>query len=227
MQYLKKSEMSLPIIQTSALALALLWLAGCESTGYQKGALAAKSLDTAAVEVAAESAQLETAISSLEDLVNKPAGDLKPQLQRFSLSLDQLVAAAHKTQATGQLMAQKNAAYFAVWRQQDTTMTSGIIRSNSEARLTEVTNHFQTIDQRYQEAQKSVQPLIAYLRDLRTALSADLTANGLDSQKAIVANATQEAGKVKAALGELSSELAASSTRMSSVIATAQATPGS
>jgi recombinational DNA repair ATPase RecF len=164
-------------------------------------------------------------MNALDDLVNKPSGDLRPQFVRFSENLEHLIKAENRTQVTGQEMQHRHADYFALWDKQLATMSYEVVRQRSQERKTEVTNHFETVKNRYQEAQSAVQPLIFYLQDVRTALGADLTSGGLDSVKPIVSNAGQNAEKVKTALAQLSAELAASSTQMSSMIATAQNAP--
>jgi hypothetical protein len=60
--------------------------------------------------------------------------------------------------------------------------------------------------------------LIAYLRDIRTSLSVDLTAGGVASVKSLAENAQQNARKVQSALAQLSEDLAESGTRMSTLV---------
>lgn len=199
------------------LALAALCLAGCTSANYQKGDAAAYSLEKAAAEVQVESRVLDLTVASLKELYNNQGPDLKQPLQHFSACLDRLIAAAHRTDLTGQEMARKNAAYLQAWEKQLATIDYEHIRNLSQQRMVEVSNRFDVVNRRYLESQAAVQPTIGYLVDLRRALSSDLTPEGVASMKTVVENADANAAKVQSALGALSTELANSGNRLSSI----------
>ncbi len=197
--------------------IALCAMSGCRTTGYDKGDGAAKSLHKAAEQVQAETRQIDFTTAALNDLVNNPAPDLRPQYQRFSKSLDRLIETAEDVESTRVRMEQKTAEYFATWDEQAAAINYGKVREHSEARRAHVTNQFQTVNARYQDAHEVVWALINYYRDIRTALGVDLTRGGLESVKEIARNAHVNADKVEVALGRLSEELARSSADLSSV----------
>ncbi|SPE55574.1 conserved hypothetical protein [Verrucomicrobia bacterium] len=199
-------------------------LSGCSSAGYHKGDSAARSLESGAGEVQAESRSLDSTLGCLDDLVNKPSADLKPQFRGFSAALDRLMTASKRAQAAIQDMEQRNAAYLAAWDKELEAMNYEAIRDHSEARRNEVAEHFNEVNRRFQDTQSVMGPLISYLQDIRTALSADLTASGLDAIKPNVENADQNAAKVKLALGQLADQLADSSAKLSSVATAASQT---
>jgi uncharacterized coiled-coil protein SlyX len=205
-------------IPASILLLALLCAAGCRTTGYKKSDAAGRSLQKAAMEVQAETREIDVTLAALNDLVSKPEADLKPQFQRFSSALKRLTESAEQTDRTRLRMEEKSAEYFEAWDQQAAGIHYGKVREQTEARRAEVTNRFHAVNSRYLEAQAVVWPLITYFNDIRTALSVDLTAAGLDSVKDIVSNADQNARKVQTALGRLTDELTTSSTALSSTL---------
>jgi len=219
MNMFKNSEIAPKIMRASACALTALWLAGCSSTGYKKGDTAAMTLQDAAADVQAESRAIDTTVAALDDLAKNPSGDLRLQFKRYSKSLDRLIAAAKRTDATALRMEQKHTAYFLAWDKELPTINYEAIRSRSEARREEVARRFETVDKSYREAQTVVQPLIDYFEDIRKALGADLTIGGLTAVKEIVHNADQNAAKVQGALGKLTDDLVAASSEMSSVAA--------
>jgi hypothetical protein len=192
-------------------------MTGCETRGYQKSDAASRSYQDAAYEVQAESRTLDTTVASLNSLVNQPAADLKPQYERFNQCLYQLENAETRNEHAATRIAARNAQYLETWNKELTNMSFEAIRARSEARKTEVTTHFETVDRRYSEVRSTTGPLIDYLNDIRRALSTDLTPSGLESIKPIVVTANDSARKVQEALGRLSTELAASSASMSSV----------
>lgn len=201
-----------------ALFLAVVCFAGCASTPYKKGDTAATSLQDAASAVEGQSRSLEVTMGTLDDLVNKPEPDLKPQFKRFSKALDNLAASARHNERAQARVAQKTEIYFAEWDKQLATMNYEIVRARSEARKAAVTNHLDSVTRRYHESQDAMGPLLNYLYDVRKALDADLTQSGIDSIKPIVAKARENADKVQLALGRLTTELTASSANMSSVV---------
>jgi len=205
------------IVSTSLLLTLIITSAGCHSTGYNKSDTAALSLQMAAAEVQAESRALDVTLGSLKELIAKPAPDLKPQFRTFSASLDRLVDTANRAQHTGVRMQQKNVDYLQAWDKELQDMNFEHVRKNSETRRTEVSKQFETVNARYQEAGTAMQPLILYLTDIRRALSADLTHEGLEAVKPIVQNADENATKVQAALAKLASDLNLSGSRISSV----------
>lgn len=205
------------MMHTCILLLALFWI-GCRSNGYNKSDAAGRSFRDAAAEVDTESRSIEATLAALNDLVNQPAADLKPQFHRYSSALNRLVASAAQTERTRQQMELKSAEYFGAWDKEVAGINYGIIRELSEARKTEVTNRFHSINSRYLEAQSVVRPLITYLEDIRTALSVDLTSAGLNAVKSIVNNADLNSRKVQTALANLSEDLTASGAGLLSVV---------
>ena len=213
-----ESESFLKAAQIFALALAIACLMGCASTPHKKGDAAALSLQDAASDVQNESRALEITMGTLDDLVNKSEPDLKPQFRRFSKALDTLTASAKHNERSEARMAQKTGIYFDEWNKRLATMNYEVVRARSEARKADVTNYVDSVNRRYRESQDAMGPLLNYLYDVRKALDSDLTQNGIESIKPIVAKARENADKVQLALGRLNGELAASSARMSSVV---------
>ena len=210
---LRAQELTCVVLFTAAIGL----VSGCATNGYEKGDVAAAGMQKAATEVQAEQRALDGTVAALGELMNAQGGDLSIPFKRYSYSLDRLIAAAHRTETTGKTMEVKNAAYVDAWDRQLQSIDYQHIRDLSEARRTEVTNRMETVSRRYRESQATVQPLISYFEDIRKALSTDLTPAGLESLKEIVTNANNNVAKVQTALDALSTELADSSVKMSSI----------
>ncbi len=189
---------------------------GCRTNIYDRGDAAARSLQNAATEVQVEGHYLTYTISALEDLINKPAPDLRPQFNQFRRNLDRLEESARRNEKAAQAALEKNALYLASWDLQITNMNYEVVRSRSETRRAEVAERFKAVNRRYMEVRTTIQPLLTYLVDIRRALNSDLTLAGLESVKPVVANAADNAKKVQLALTRLTDELADSGARMSS-----------
>lgn len=204
-------------IQLAVATLAIL-AGGCASQGYHKSDAAADSLQNAAVQVDGEKIAIDSTVATLNDLINNPAPDLKPQFERYSMALDRLIDLEQRNEKAAERASQKNVAYIEAWNRQLDTIQYEAIRNESIARKNEVQSRFNAVNSRYHETQQVVQPLISYFQDIRTALSTDLTMDGLQSVKPIAANAEQGARKVQLALDRLSDELAKSGVQMASTL---------
>lgn len=206
-------------------ALCSAWLVGCAPTSYHQSHSAVKSIDVASAQLQTEIRSLNAAEAALSDLANNPAADLRPQLTRFSHSLDQLIVTAERTDAIGQEMARENKQYFDMWKAQIATLHFDSIRERSDSRRADVTNRFEKVSQRYLDTQAVVRPVIAYLEDLRTALQTDMTSAGLEALKPTLVNANENMNKVKLGLGQLAAGMANPDAIMNSVTTTAENTP--
>ncbi len=206
------------LTRTALGGLLALCLVGCTTPNPSKGNAAALSMQRAASEVRSESNAVELTMKALNELQNEPGGDLRQPFRHYCSALDRLTAAARKTEATGNRMAQRNAAYLTAWDKNLQTIDYEHIRELSQTRRGEVSERFQAVNQRYQESQKAVQPLISYFRDIRTALATDLTSGGMQSLKEVVANADRNATNVQTALAALEQELNTSGAKLSSLV---------
>jgi len=201
-----------------AIPLAVALLAGCRSTGYIKSDAAAWHLQATAGEVRSESGDLDATMTALNDLVKRPSGDLRLQFQRLSLALDQLTAAARRTSDRAAGLHRKSAAYFETWDRELAAMNDEQIRKASAARRAEVSGQYETTIRRYQQAQEALMPLIAYLQDIRSALSTDLTIAGLQAANLPADNASDKSDKVKSELAQSAGDLDALGVKMSSYV---------
>src|SRR5436190_1960487 len=201
-----------------ALSISSIWITGCATSGYHKSDATARSLQYASWEVTAESRALDLTVRNLNELINRPGADLKPQFRRFSGALDRLIKEAARNDRADVAIARKSSEYFETWDKELAAMNYEVVRQRSQARKAEVTNDFATVHQRYLDAQAVMQPLLSYLEDIRKAVSADLTQRGLEAMKPIAAHADENAAKVQVALSRLSDELSASGRRFSSFV---------
>jgi len=224
---LNNAGMLLRALLVSTCILTPVWMTGCASASYKKADAASQSLRRAAIDINAENRMIDVTMASLDDLINKSSGDLRPHFERFNTALDELVAASNRAENSAARAKQKSADYFKSWDKESVSINFEAVRDQSVARKAQVSNEFNTVNQRYHQNQAVVEPLISYLKDIRTALSTDLTASGVESVKPLAENARQNAQKVQTALAQLSDELAVSGSRMSPyVIPTSQAQGG-
>lgn len=213
------------ITQTSICIVGVLYLSSCASPSYQKADSASSSLQRAAMEINTENRAIDATMNALDDLVNKPAADLRPQFARFNAALNWLEDSSKRAENAANEADKKSEEYFQTWDKQMANIHYEAVRDQSVSRKTQVSDELNTVDQRYHQNQAVVEPLIAYLRDIRTSLSVDLTAGGIASVKPLAENAEQNARKVQSALAQLSGDLADSGTKMSTLVSQQDAQP--
>ena len=205
-------------VQTSICIVGVLYLSGCASPSYKQADSASTSLQKAAMAINTENRAIDATMNALDDLMNKPAADLRPQFARFNDSLNWLEDSSKRAENAANEADKKSQEYFQTWDKQVANIHYEAVRDLSVSRKAQVSDELNTVDQRYRQNQAVVAPLIAYLRDIRTSLGVDLTAGGIASVKPLAENAQQNARKVQSALAQLSDDLADSGTRMSTLI---------
>src|SRR5262245_11464714 len=142
-------------------------------------------------------------MTALHGLVNEPATDLEPQFKAFSKGVDQLDATAKKVRDAAAGMDEKGKAYFADWDAQIAGIQNEDIRAGSAERKEAVEANFKDIQAEYGKSRDSFKPLMTNLMDIRTALKADLTMNGLAAIKKSVKTVNGQAEDVKESLVKL------------------------
>src|SRR4051812_10072931 len=135
------------------LLLATGGLCGCHTFGGHTGDQAATSMREATTAVQSESQALQTVTLRLDDLVNHPANDLKPQFKQYSDALDRLVTSADRADKAARHMQKHSNAYFAEWDKQLEKMSFEAIRARSESRKVAVSNQVESVSARYHDTQ--------------------------------------------------------------------------
>lgn len=220
-----KSGLPKLLTQLAILFAALTLVSGCATTQIRQSTAASKALTSASEDVRLETQRLETTMASLQALVNQPEGDLRGPYKRFSKDLQRLKDAAARSVRTGEDLAVRSHIYLASWQTTLEAITFEHVRERSEARRQEVNNQLARVQQRYDEVQSVVDPMINYLQDIRTALAADLTGEGLRNVKSLVANASSNAMKVQTALANLQSDLLVLGEKLAPVLIASESPP--
>jgi hypothetical protein len=212
---------SLERIQTTVCcatcAAALLLAAGCATKGYERGNRAAQDVQTAANRIAALPLQIERTTASLDDLINKPQADLRPQFRQFNANLNEVESTARDIATARRAMGERSKEFFAAWDAQLAEINNEDIRARSQARKTEVTQRMDGIKRDYAVAEAAFRPFLSELQDVRKFLSLDLTPGGLAAIKPTVTKANANAAQLTATITQLTEEFRALGLAMSSV----------
>lgn len=211
---------SLNPIQTSlcvTAVAALLFVNGCASTGYDKGNKTAADIQKAANRIAALPGQIQQTMTSLNDLVNKPQTDLRPQYKQFNAHLSDVESAAKDIAAARRAMGEQSKEFFAAWDAQLAQINNEDIKSRSQARKAEVAQRLDDIKRSYTEAEVAFRPFMNELQDVQKYLSVDLTSGGLAAIKGTVTKANTDSVSLNASITKLANDFKALGLAMSSV----------
>lgn len=198
-------------------------IAGCASTGYETGTKAASNIQKAADKITKLSLQVDTTLASLNDLVNNPKPDLRPQFKTFAANMKTLQSTATDITKARMAMGAQGKEFFAKWDEEIAKINNEDIKARSQARKGEVNDRLQAIKRTYAEVEMAFKPLAADLRDVQKFLSIDLTPAGVASMKDVAAKATQHAVPVKDSLSKLGADFKALGVSMSAVAPAAPA----
>jgi DNA repair exonuclease SbcCD ATPase subunit len=183
--------------------LSLALLAACSSTPADKGAAAGKTVNQAANEIDEGVTHLDATISSLNALVKSPAPDLEPQFKEFEKHLAQLESSADDVAGLAARISTRSQEYMKEWDAQIAQVQNEDIRERSVERREEVAKSFKKIEDEYAEVRQEFKPLLGNLRDIRAALRADLTMDGIKAVKGSVGDVQSDSEDVKESLAEL------------------------
>jgi hypothetical protein len=201
----------------AACTTALLLGAGCASSGYDKGNKTAQDIQTTANRIAGLPAQIDKTLASLDELVNKPQADLRPQFKQFNANLNDVESAAKDISAARHSMGEKSKEFFAAWDAQLAQINNEDIKAQSQARRTDVTKRLDSIKRSYTVAADAFRPFLSELQDVRKYLSVDLTPGGLAAIKPTVTKAKVDAVQLTSNITQVAEEFKALGMAMSSV----------
>lgn len=190
-------------LQLIACTAAAALLSGCASKGYDKSAATGTALQATAAQIFQGNAQINLVMASLNNLVERPQADLRPQFDKFTADLNKLQSLASDVNDKATDMQAKGQDYFKDWDQQLATIKNEDIRARSEKRKQEVQAKFIALNGSYQEAKTAFKPYMADLQDIKTALGSDLTSAGIDAVKKTVAQANKEVKPLQKSIKKL------------------------
>lgn len=199
---MKTSKLTL-LASSLALATSLALLAGCASHNYDKGSATAAGLKESADKISAADGQLDATLASLNDLVNNPQSDLRPQYKKYSDNVDDLASLAKHVDDSVASMRKNGKEYFAKWSEQLATIKNEDIRNRSAARQKEVSDELMNVKRSYAGVQVAFKPFMSDLRDLQKYLGTDLTPAGVASMKDIAPKANATGVTLKASVDQL------------------------
>ena len=200
----------------AAMAMAAL-INGCASSGYEKGNETAANIQAAGNLIGALPGQIDATLESLNNLIQKPQTDLRPQHELFAANVAKLESSAKEVADARKSMAERQKEFFARWDEQLAQLQNEDIKARSQSRKDEVMRKMTAIKLNYTEAETAFKPFMSSLKDMEKYLSVDLTPGGIAAMKDSAAKATQEAAPLKESIAKVAEAFKELGVSMSSV----------
>lgn len=185
----------------------LLAVAGCATSGYRTNERTASTLESLASRIELAGAQMDIAVTELNNLVNNPQPDLRPQFNRFSAAVKKLDSLSSSVQKADNDLEARGKVHFESWDKEVITIQNEVIRSNAQARKLEVLTRFNNLRNNCLTVLTGYSPVQSDLRDTQRFLNSDLTLGGLAAIKDTASRVTQQATPVRDAVSKLVAEM--------------------
>jgi Protein of unknown function (DUF2959) len=202
----KQNKQSQWLKPTLALLCTVL-LAGCASSGYQQADKTGESINTLRTDVLNIKTAVDTSLKAMDDLAAAASTDPRKAYEAFAKSVTQVENAGLKAKKNAESMQSQGDKYFQQWETQISTVQNEKIRELAKERKAKLQEAFANIKKSAQDAKESFPIFLADLKDLRTALSTDLTVQGISALKGVFKKTKKEGLEVKENLDELEAEL--------------------
>jgi len=193
-----KTTLILPVLFIGLL------IAGCASTkNYKQAEDTSHSLEKTAQVINKSNAQIGVVTRVLGSLVESPASDVKLQFKKFDSELTKLDSLASDVYAQSTTIQAEGNKYFRSWDEELATIKNEKIRSRSTERRKTMAGRFEEVRVSYETAKGEFSLFVFNLKDIRTALATDLTAEGLKSVNDVTVDSEDSARQLHKTLGRL------------------------
>ena len=193
---------------------------GCASSGYQKTAQTASTLEASANRIERAGLQLHQAVAALNDLITNPQPDLRPQFKKLSAAVSETTSLTNSIQEADANLQARGEVYFDNWDKELAAIQNGGIRARGQKRKQEVAGRYDNVRAACAKAQTQAEPLLSDLKDVHRFLNSDLTLGGLAAIKDATARVNQLSAPVQESVNKLVADMRALSTAMSPEVVT-------
>jgi len=183
-------------------------VAGCSSPkGYNQADKTGVAINTVRNDVVNIKTAVDGSMKALEQGEATASTEPRKAYETFAKGVDKVEKAGQTAQKNADEMRQRGAAYFQQWEAQIGSVKNEEIRQLAQQRRAKLQETFGNIKTAAQDAKQSFPPFLENLKDLRTALSSDLTVQGIDAAKAIFTKTKGNGMELQKNLDKLVAEL--------------------
>jgi hypothetical protein len=150
---------------------------------------------------------VDATMASLDKIVSQASSDPRKAFKEFDKNVPRIDAAAAKAKKRADDMKEKGKKYFDAWEKEMSNVKDENIRKLAEERRNKLQETFSKIQTSLQPAKEQFQSWLSNLKDLQKYLSQDLTINGIDAAKDLIAKTKKDGVDVQQTLDKVIGEL--------------------
>jgi hypothetical protein len=195
-------------LKTLIPAFCLMVVAGCASSrGYNKADETGATIGTVRNDVANIKNAVDNSLKALDAVVASASTDPRKPYEAFAKSVDTVEAAGNTAKKDADKMRANAAAYFGQWETQMESVKNEDVKKVSQERKAKLQESFNGIKDATDDAKQSYPTFLSDLKDLRTALGSDLTAQGIESAKGVIDKTKASGAQVQQDLDKLITQM--------------------
>lgn len=195
-----KKQTLLRSVALAGLAGCALMIAGCASTPADRAIAMSDSVVSTGKQLDASSKAVTQVLTTLNQLVTQPSGDMVGQYKSYLASVDSLVKTSDQVHNSIQKMLDASQIYFADWSNQVSAISDPTLRQLNADRRQQAQNNLAELQSSLEKARAAYKPLTQDLQDIGTYLGNNLTADGINALKPRLAAIKVEALNVRDAI---------------------------
>lgn len=180
-------------------------LSGCAATagsGYERAGSTSESLTVVREEIAEAKPKVSETVNTLENLVNRPAADLKPQFEEFAAAVREAERRERRISSRVTTYENRRDSYMERWQADIDEISNVDLRDRALSRKSETRDSFADLDEKLATMQEDYDALLDQLNDLRRFLSSDLTIAGISSIRTDTEEARELEGQLQDAMDD-------------------------
>jgi len=183
-------------------------LTGCGTTAnYKQADKTGEGIAEFRIEVVKVKQAVDATLTSINQIQITANTNPRNAFEQFSKNVVALDAAAGKAKQRGQDMKSEGAAYFDRWEKQLAQLNNPEIKRLAEQRKTKLRDAFDSIKKISEPLRAQFEPWLSDVKDLQKYLSNDLTIDGVDTARNLIAKSKAEGAEVEKSMDALVAEL--------------------
>lgn len=199
----------------AGLAAFVLLTSGCASTPADRAAGMSRNVSQTGKDLEASRQAVSQCLSTLNQLITQPSGDMRSQLNAYLDSVKSLNRISDKVDASVKTMMDNSQIYFADWGNQIAAINDGTLKQLSTDRKQQAVNGLAELKKSIDQVRETYKPLAKDLDDIGLYLGNNLTSDGIAAMKPKLDNVKLEALRVRDALAGSATALGKFSTTLS------------
>jgi len=170
-------------LAVASLLSATLLFTGCASTPADRAVDMASSVTKTSRQLEASKTAVTQVLTSLNQLVTQPSGDMRGQYKDYLGSVKNLLATSGKVDATINSMVDASTVYFADWGNQVAAINDPTLKQLSADRKQQAVTSLADLKASVDKARAAYKPLAKDLDDVGIYLGNNLTSDGIAAMK--------------------------------------------